>query len=110
MITRLCQKSPDVMSLEKKVNIKLSHFALNFEQTTAGKKKKMTVMLALQRKVPYGSPSGPSVTYVTFKKKTYFYFSLSTFKQETQEISSKKGEILSFISPIKLTSGKVSED
>lgn len=54
------------------------------------KKKKKTVMLALQRKVPYGFPSGSSLTYVTLKK-TYFYFTLSAFKQETQEISSQKG-------------------
>lgn len=66
-------------------------------------------MLALQRKVPYGFPSGLCLTYVTLKK-TYFYIPLSAFKRETQEISSKKGWRLSFIHHLKLTSEKVSED
>lgn len=66
-------------------------------------------MLVLQRKVPYGFPSGLCLTYVTLKK-TYFCFPLSAFKREMQEISSKKRRCLSFIHPIKLTSEKVSED
>lgn len=70
------------------VNLKANHFALNLKQTVANKTK-MTPTLPLQRKVPYGFPSGLGLTYVTLKK-TYFYFPLSERRKKSAAI---KGDV-----------------